>query len=96
MCHDTRSTGRLRSPKMAGIGAHNFPPLGLRDFILAKIKRLANDDPVHGPRISLVVVRPHHELAGGMSTSSIPMLLRMADNGSGMPAGGERRHSLRS
>ena len=42
---------------MAGIGAHELrEPLGLRDFILAEIKRLADDDPVRGPRLSLVGV----------------------------------------
>jgi hypothetical protein len=50
--------------KVAGIGTHNVQPLGLCDFILAEIKWLANDDPVYRPLISLVVVRPHHELAG--------------------------------
>src|ERR671924_373279 len=50
--------------KMARIGAHDLLPLGLRNIIFAEIKWLANDDSVHRLLISLVVVRPHHELAG--------------------------------
>ena len=50
--------------EMTGIGAHDLLPLGLRDFILAQIEWLANNDLMGRLLVRPVGIRSHHELAG--------------------------------
>ena len=51
--------------EMTGIGAHDFLPLRLCDFILAEIKRLADDDQMDRLLVRVTFLCPHHELASG-------------------------------